>query len=79
MARMPDLGQSCPQDGPEHASGVIGATSARHPGAAAHHRAHRGELDAQIFPAGTTDNEHRLIDARNSTARTGPPRTVSKH
>jgi hypothetical protein len=32
-----------------------------------------------MSPAGKADNEHRLLDAGNSTARTGLPRTVSKH
>ena len=65
MARMPDLGQSCPQDGPEHASGVIGAQL--QPGTQARLLIIgriAGELDAQMSLAGKADNEHRLIDAR---------------
>jgi hypothetical protein len=38
-----------------------------------------GELNAEMSPAREADHEHGLIDAGNSTVRTGLPRTVSRH
>src|SRR5947209_16193318 len=65
MARVPDLGQSCPEGGLVHSSRVIGAQL--EPGAQARLLIVGcvvGELDAEMSPAGEADDEHRVIDAR---------------
>ena len=65
MARMLDLGKSCPEGDLEHGSRVVGAQLK--PGTQARLLIIGcivGELDAEISPAGKADNEHRLLDAR---------------
>ena len=65
MARMLDLGKSCPEGDLEHGSRVVGAQLK--PGTQARLLIIGcivGELDAEMSPARKADNEHRLLDAR---------------
>jgi len=80
VARVPDLGKSRVERGLEHGSRIVGARlkPGAEPGLLVIRRI-VGELDAEMSPAGKADNEHRLVDARNSTVRTGLPSTISKH
>lgn len=64
---MLDLGKSCVLAGLEHGSWVVGAQL--EPGTQTRMLIIGcivGELDAEMSPAGKADNEHRLMDARDS-------------
>lgn len=65
VARVPDLHKACVQCRPQHGSWVVGAQfkPGAEPGLLIIWRL-VGELDAEMPAAGKTDDEHRLIDAR---------------
>src|SRR6516164_4656692 len=74
MARVLDLGKSCPERRLEHGSRVVGAQLK--PGAQTRLLIIRcvvGELDAEMPPAGKADNEHRMLDSRELN---GPDRAA---